>query len=777
MTPFSERIRSRRRVAGSVALLLLGLPAWAAASESARVGRIEISGNTRITAETIASGLTFKAGDDFDDAVADRALKALFATGLYRDVSISRSGETVAVRVEENPVVAAVTASGNSALATEAVLAAVTLKPGMPFTPAKAHAEASRIQALYRAQGRPDTSVEPAPAKRGDGRVDLAFVIREGAVKKIGRIAFIGNSAFSAARLKDLMATTEAGWLDFLRSSSTLEETRFAADRALILKAYRRDGYADATVSAPEVVKDGTAGGSVLQFRIEEGPRYALGPARIDSRIDGVDTSALAALVRAAAGEVYDADKLDAALDRIALFLAEHGPDFAEARLVLERDTAGRIVEPVFRIEPGKRLTVARVVVLGNRVTNENVIRRDLSLAEGKPFSLALARRDKARLERTGLFKAVDIQATSTPEPGMVRVEVIVTEDETRKVDYGIGYSSTEGITGDVAVSDNNLLGTGQRLKLSVAASEQRWQTSLAFTEPRLFDSEYSGGFDLLYKDADLTTTSSYQTRTYGGGVRVGVPLAEHLTGTVRYGLTMSEIHGVGPNASAAIREAIPGFPAATAASYLTSSIGTGLTFDDRDRARMPTSGTYLALSEDFAGAGGDVRYLRTMADARAYMPLGRDITLGARAVAGTIVGWGGDDVRLLDLFYKGGETVRGFAPSGIGPRDLASANLDALGGTTFMAATAEARFNLPYVPESTGLKGEVFADAGSLWGANKTAAGLPGLAGATPAPRASVGTGLVWDSPLGAFRLDYAVPVLKQGFDKTQALSFGMVP
>ncbi len=777
MTPLGERTRTRRGYAWSLALLLLGAPAWAGASEPARVGRIEISGNNRITTETIGNGLTFRVGDTFDDAVADRALKGLFATGLYRDVSIGRSGATVSVRVEENPVLASVGASGNSALDAKAIMAATTLQPGAPHTAARAHAEASRIQALYRAQGRPDTTVAPTPVKRADGRIDLAFVIREGAVKRIGRIAFIGNSAFGEARLKDLMATTEAGWLDVLRSSSTFEETRFTADRALILEAYRREGYADASVSAPEVIQNGGPGNSVLQFRIEEGPRYTLGPSRIDARIDGVDKPALAGLVRAAAGEVYDAGKLDAARDRIALHLAEHGPDFAEARLVLERDAAARIVVPVFRIEPGKRLTVARVAVVGNRVTNENVIRRDLSLAEGRPFSLALARRDKAKLERTGLFKSVEIQAASTPEPGMVRVEVIVTEDETRKVDYGIGYSSTEGVTGDVALSDNNLLGTGQRLKLSVAASEQRWQTSLAFTEPRLFDSEYSGGLDLVYKDADLTTTSSYQMRTYSGGVRAGVPLAEHLTGTVRYGLTTSEIYGVGPNASAAIREAVPGFPAATSASYLTSSIGTGLTWDDRDKARMPTSGTYLALTEDFAGAGGDVRYLRTTADARAYMPLGRDVTLGTRAVAGTIVGWGGDDVRLLDLFYKGGETVRGFAPSGIGPRDLASANLDALGGTSFMAATAEARFNLPYVPESTGLKGEVFADAGSLWGANRTAAALAGLAGAKPAPRVSVGTGLVWDSPLGAFRLDYAVPVLKQGFDKTQALSFGMVP
>lgn len=755
----------------------VSLPARAAGPDAAAtpISAIEVAGNLRIDTASIVAALTLKTGQPFDAAEADRSIKALFASGLYRDVSIRQDGERLVVTVDENPVIAAIKVDGASAITAKDLMAASPLRAGQPYTQARTHAEARRMEQLYRAQGRSGTSVEPVASPLPDGRVDLKFAVREGAVKRITRIVFTGNKQFDATRLKDIMASAESGWLDAVRSSSIADEARLAADQALILKAYRHEGFADAAVPLPRLIPDGE--GYRLEIVIDEGERYVLAPARIDSAIGAFDTSPYQDLAGTSPGRTYDAEKLDKTLEAMAIRLAETGPDFAEVRLVLERDRAAHVITPIYRFEPGKRRLIERILLVGNQRTLERVIRREMSLTEGRPFSLALARRDKARLEKTGLFKSVDIEAVSVPEPGKVRVTVTVNEEDTRKLDYGIGYSFNDGVTGDVSLTENNLLGTGTRLKLSVLASEARWAASAGFTEPRFLDTPFSAGFDLLYQDADRTTQSSYQMRTYGGDIRTGVPLSDNLTFGLKYGLYTNEIYGVGAAASPAIRSAIPGFPDNTLASYLTSSIGTSLAWDDRDKKRMPSSGTYAVLTQDFAGLGGDVRYLRTTAEARAYIPLSKDITLGGRAVAGTIVGWGGDDVRLMDLFYKGGETVRGFATAGIGPRDVTSANQDALGGTTFMAATAETLFALPYVPESTGLKGEVFADAGSLWGTSKSAAAVASVSGTSPAPRVSVGAGVVWDSPLGAFRLDYAVPVVKQAFDKTQALSFGMVP
>lgn len=736
---------------------------------------IDVEGNRRIDADSIRAGIALKPGQPYDEAAADHSIKALFATGFYHDVSVRRDGPRVTVRVVENPIVASVAVAGNKAIAEKDLAVGRQLRPGEPYTLAKARLEAQRMLALYRAQGRSDTRIEPAASPRADGRVDITFTVHEGAVERIGHIVFKGNQAIDARRLKDVMASTESGWLDFVRSSSTIDTTRFAADQALLVEAYRRDGFADARVEMPRLIGEGDD--LQLEITISEGPRYTLAAPRLVSTIAGFDASGYGDLARLTPGAAYDGEALDKALDAIALKLAEEGPDFAEVRLVLERQQTRHVITPVFHFEPGRRLSVRRIVIAGNTSTNERVIRREMSLVEGRPFSIALARHDKAKLERTGLFKSVDIEASATAEPGSVRVTVRVVEQDTRKVDYGIGYSFTYGVSGDVTLSENNLLGTGDRLKLSVLAAEAKWQASLGFTDPHFFDTPFSAGFDLLYRDADYTTQSSFQMRTYGGDVRSDVPLSDNLSLGVKYSAQVNEIHDVGTAASLVIRDAVPGFPATTTASYLTSAIGTSLTWDDRDKKRLPTSGAYVALSEDFAGLGGDTHYLKTTTDARVYVPLSRDVTLEGRAVAGSIIGLGGDDVRLLDLFYKGGETVRGFASSGIGPRDTGSANQDAVGGTSYVAVTAAAMFALPYVPESSGLKSEVFADAGSLWGTNQAAATLASLSGAAPAPRVSVGAGLIWDSPLGAFRLDYAVPIVKQAFDKTQNLYFGMVP
>src|SRR4029079_18243650 len=243
------------------------------------------------------------------------------------------------------------------------------------------------------------------------------------------------------------------------------------------------------------------------------------------------------------------------------------------------------------------------------------------------------------------------------------------------------------------------------------------------------------------------------------------------------YTFARNTLYNVGANASAAIKEAVPGWPNDTSNTYYTSSVGYNVLYDTRDNKKRPSSGVYYSVAQDLAGVGGDVRYIRSVGEVRAYHPVTDEITAMGRATGGVITGWGGQDVRLLDLFYKGSETVRGFALAGIGPRDCLSPNQDALGGKMFYSTTAELLFPIPGVPQDIGLRGAVFADAGSLWGLNNTAAKQPGAVGTTRSLRASMGVGLAWDSPIGALRADYAIPVAKQPYDKTQPFSFGLMP
>ena len=370
-------------------------------------------------------------------------------------------------------------------------------------------------------------------------------------------------------------------------------------------------------------------------------------------------------------------------------------------------------------------------------------------------------------------FKKVEVKQEAGSAADRVMLVVEVVDQDTGELSFGAGYSSVEGVIGDISYTERNLLGNGQFLRLKLSASAIRQQVDIGFTEPRFMGTNVAAGFDLFHREQDLTTLASYKARTTGGDIRLGFALAENWSSTVNYTLTRKEIYGVGDGASAAIKEAA-NFPTAASNTYYTSSVGYQLAYDTRDRTKNPTRGIYVSTSQDLAGLGGDVRYLRSVVEGRAYYSPSENVTLVGRAIGGTIAGWGGDSVRLLDMFYKGGESVRGFAAGGIGPRDSLSANQDALGGRNFYTTTAEARFGLPYVPQEMGLRGALFADAGALWGTSAFAATLPGTVGAAPAMRSSVGAGLIWDSPLGPIRADYAVPLVKQMFDKTQPFSFG---
>jgi outer membrane protein insertion porin family len=385
--------------------------------------------------------------------------------------------------------------------------------------------------------------------------------------------------------------------------------------------------------------------------------------------------------------------------------------------------------------------------------------------------------RGRQRVIALGFFKSVALKKRVGSAPDKVVIAIEVVEQETLDVGFGVGYSLNEGVVGDISLAERNLFGNGQTLRLKLSGSATRWQADLGFTEPRFLGTNVAAGFDLFYKDVDYTQQASYMSQRVGGDIRVRYPISDEWSVGSNYTFSRNTLYNVGANASVAIKEAIPDWPNSNSSTYYTSSVGYSLTYDTRDNKKRPTSGVYYTVAQDLAGLGGDVRYIRSVGEARAYYAITDDITAVGRATGGMISGWGGQDVRLLDLFYKGNESVRGFATAGIGPRDTLSANQDALGGKMFYATTAEVLFQIPGVPQDIGLRGAVFADAGSLWGLNSTAAKQPGAVGTTPALRASVGVGLAWDSPIGALRADYAIPIAKQPDDKTQPFSFGLSP
>lgn len=744
----------------------------AAAAQASAIRSINVEGNRRVEPETVRSYLKFSVGDAYDPGQVDASIKTLFATGLFTDVRIERSGADVIVTVVENPVINQVAFEGNSEIDTDTLRNEVHLKPRSVFTRARVQSDVQRVLDVYRRQGRYAATVEPKIIELEQDRVNLVFEISEGSATKVKGINFVGNNAFSDSDLRDVISTTEKGWFDFLKGTSIYDPDRMNLDRELVRQHYLKNGYADVQVTAANAELDRDGSGFFITYAIEEGEQYQFGDVNIESTMTDVQPAAYQGELSTDAGKTYDAQAIDKSVEDLTVAVSKEGYAFARVRPKAEADPVTRKINMTYVIEEGPRVYIERINVSGNTRTKDYVIRREFKLAEGDAYNALMVDQAKKRLKNLGLFKNVDVKRRPGSAQDRLILDVEVIEQSTGELSFGAGYSTAEGVIGDVSITERNLMGNGQFLRLQLSGSLERMQVNLSFTEPRFLDRNLAAGFDLFHKEVDYTSTSGFKSRTTGGGVRLGFPLSEEMWMQTNYRLSRDEIFDVQSGASLAIQEA--------EGTAYTSLIGTSVTYDLRNDPKNPTKGLFFQTGMDFAGVGGDVQYVSFAGEARGYYPITNSITFVTRAIGGHIMGWGGQDVRLVDLFFKGGETIRGFDRAGFGPRDL-NTN-DALGGQTYWATTAEVRFPIPFVPDDLGIGGAVFADAGSLFGASVPAGTAQGCGGGSTqvcladsnSIRSSVGASLMWASPVGPIRMDFAKVLSKESYDEEQFFRFG---
>jgi outer membrane protein insertion porin family len=764
-----------------------------AVAQSATIREINVTGNRRVEPETVRSYLQFSVGGTYDAGKVDRSIKALFATGLFSDVKIDRNGSAVLIALVENPIINQVAFEGNNEVDAATLQAEVQLKPRAVFTRAKAQADVQRILDVYRRQGRFAASVEPKLIELEQNRVNVVYEITEGGATKVKGISFSGNRAFSDSQLRDIVSTTQVGLFDFLKGTSVYDPDRVSLDRELLRQYYLKNGYADANVVAgsAQLAPDGS--GFFITYTIEEGELYKFGAITVESTLPNIRNKELNAEILTVSGEVYNASLMDKTVEKLTLAVAEQGFAFARVRPRATPNVAERTISITYQADEGPRVYIDRIDIVGNARTKDYVIRREFRLVEGDAYNPLLVDRAKKRLQGLGLFKSVEVKRKPGSSADRVVLDVEIVEQSTGELSFGAGYSTSEGVIGDVSITERNLMGNGQFLRLKVGGSLDRAQVDLGFTEPRFLDQNLSAGFDLFYKQVDQTSSSGFKNQTAGGSLRLGFPLSENLWMQNSYTLAQNKINGVTDTASIGILEASQ----RNDGESITSSIGTSLTYDARNHPKNPTRGYFFQIAGDFAGVGGDVQYVRVTGEGRAYYPLTEKITLVGRMTGGHIEGWGSDDVLLTDLFFRGGETIRGFNKSGYGPRDTGSSTQDALGGKTFWAANLEARFPLPLVPDELGMSGAVFADAGSLFGTTDSVKSLSVTCGRAIAVadnvlngkavgrnglclkddssiRAAAGASIIWNSPVGPLRFDYAIPLLKEQYDKEQNFRFG---
>ena len=779
------------------ALIMIAMPVAAtmgtvmvsSAAAAQTASSIAVQGNQRVEAATIRS--YFKAGPNgrLDQGAIDDGLKALIETGLFQDVKINHAGGRLVVSVVENPVINRVAFEGNKKVKDEQLAAEIQSKSRGTLSRPMVQADALRITEIYRRSGRYDVRVDPEMIQQPNNRVDLIFVITEGQKTGVKSVEFIGNHAFSSYRLKDVIKTHESNWLSFLSSGDIYDPDRVEADRDLIRRFYLKNGYADVQVVAALTEYDPAKKGFLVTFKIEEGQQYRVGSVNFQSTIPTLNGESLRSWSRVSVGSVYNAEALEKSVEEMQIETSRRGYAFAVVRPRGERNFDAHTVAITYAIDEGPRTYIERIDVRGNTRTRDYVIRREFDISEGDAYNRALVDRAERRLKNLDFFKSVKI----TTEPGSSndRVIVVVSLEEKSTGDFSVsgGYSTTDGALGEVSISERNFLGRGLFAKASVQYGQYARGYSLSFVEPYLLDYRVALGLDVYQRTQLPNQYIQYGTKTLGFSPRLGFQLREDLSLQLRYSLYRQEI--TLPDSllnPATTTISLPVLMELNQGAALTSMVGYTLTYNTLDNNKNPTDGLLIDWKQDFAGVGGDVSYLKSAIDAKYYTPLVSDIVGIIRLQGGILNKVGSKEIRMLDHFQMGPNLVRGFAPNGIGPRDISLWNQygygDALGGTQYWGASVELQMPFWFLPKEVGLKGAVYADAGQLSsykGPPYAGVGIPAnLAARSYLPynddvvRSSVGVGLIWQSPFGPLRFDYAVPITKGKYDRVQEFRFG---
>lgn len=740
------------------------VPAAAAPAPSGVVRGIDVTGNQRIEADTIRSYMLLQPGDPFDSDRLDRSLRTLFATGLFRDVTVGRSGDRIQVRVEENPIVNRVAFEGNRRVSDDVLRPEVTLRARAVFTPQQAQADRQRILDLYARRGRFGALVEPKIIQLDQNRVDVVFEITEGPTALVSRVNFVGNGAFSDSRLRDVIATREQAWYRLLSSSDIFDPERLNFDRELLRRFYLRQGFADVQVTSSTAELSPDRSGFFVTFTINEGPRYRVGRADVTTTLRGVDLDRLRRDIPFSAGDWYDGEAIERAVDTLTDSPALASQPFVDIRPRIARNPEARTVDVTFEVGEGTRAFVERIDITGNTRTQDRVIRREFRLAETDPLNPAALRRSRQRLRDLGFFSNVDIQPTPGSRPDRVILNTSVSERPTGEVSLGGGFSTDAGFLADFGIRERNFLGTGVDARLQTLLAQRRSQFDFSVTDPQFLDRNLAAGFDAFYLQRNLREVASYSERRYGVVLRAGYEFNERLRQSWAYSLVQRNVFDVQSDASRFIKE--------QAGETLLSQLGTTIAYDMRDSRIEPRSGYIVRLGGDVAGLGGDVSYVRLRADAAYYIPFERlfgdpDYVLVLNAGVGLLEPWGDRPERIIDRFFLGGDNLRGFRLAGVGPRDLASN--DPLGGRLIWTQSTEFRFPLP-VPSELGLIGRAFVDVGSLSNTPVTGTGVVD----DSSPRVGAGVGISWRTPVGLINIDIAQAIVKKDYDETQIVRFG---
>ncbi len=736
-------------------VVALSLPAFAA--ETLR--EIRINGAQRVEPATILNYLNVQTGQPLTDDVTNEGLKNLFATGLFADVKMRQQGGLLFVDVVENPIINEIAFEGNKKIKDNELLSEISLRPRQVYTKTRVQNDVARVYQLYQRGGRFAVAVEPKIIELDQNRVNLVFEITEGDVTAIKGIKFVGNKAFDDDQLRAELSTKEERWYKFFASDDRYDEDRVRFDEELLRRFYLKSGYADFRVISTNAELSEDKEAFYLTYTVQEGSRYKVREIAIESNLRGFDGTPLRDDVTFLPGQWYDANAVQASVDKMQTRLGDYQYAFVDIDPQVERHSDDTSVSIIFNIAESPRVFVERIDIHGNLRTIDKVIRREMLLVEGDPFSRSKLQKSEQRLRDLNYFEKVEITTKAGSAPDKTVIDIAVSEMSTGELSIGAGFSTQDGPLADLRIRERNLLGKGQDLTFATTIAGKRTEFDASFTEPYFLDRDLSAGVDAFHITRDLQDESSFDQRRTGGALRMGYPLSEKWRQGWKYRFEENEITDVDDDASRFIKD--------QEGNRSTSAVSQRLTYDDRDSTLFPAEGLYSWLDLEGAGLGGDAQYVSGDIGASYYIPFyEKKVVLNFLGETGAIRGIGDEDVRINERFMLGGNNLRGFERGGVGPRD--SVTGDALGGNLYYRGTAELSFPVG-LPDDMGVAGHAFTDFGSLWDIDETGSEIVD----ENTIRAAGGLGLSWRSPMGPVRVDVAFPYIKEDFDEEENFRF----
>lgn len=692
---------------------------------------------------------------------------AFFAVALVGGVPLAGSGLPVlgvTTAQAAQQLIGSVLFEGNKRFSDAQLLTMVDLSASGIFTQQRLNADVESIRQAYSRDGYLSINVAARTEAIADGRVRVTFVVNEGDRAGIAAINFTGNNAIGTGTLKGSMLTKETGFLSWLLKDDGYDDQKLAVDRERIRLYYANHGYPDAQINSVGEY-DAARNAYFINFTVNEGQKYKFANVGIETSINGLNTNALTGTVKTNDGATYSVADLQKTIEAMSYAATQQGYSFADVRARLDRDVASGTFKVTYLVDEGARIYVERINITGNTKTRDFVIRRELEFGEGDPFNRSMVVRGRQNIQNLGFFSAVDISTGPGSAPDKVVLNVAVTETSTGEYGATAGYSTSDGVLGEISLTERNFLGRGQYLRAAIGASQSGRTFDFSFTEPRFMGLKVSAGIDAYHRISDETDASFYGSQSTGGQLRLGIPLYENLSGTVFTGIERKVIADTNGPSSSLVHDG---------QEFYKAFIGYTLTYNGVNDTKKPTDGLYATFTQQYIG--WDHSLLKTEARARYFIPVIADsgIVASVRGQVGVINDFSGNGVNTVEAFSPGTQLVRGFQSRGYGPRLTTG---ETTGVTLYAGVSAEVQFPIPVLPESYGLSGAVWADAGWLSTDN-----MPNLSGGTVAQgsndtplRTSIGASLIWDSPFGPLRGDFAHVLDKSTDDQTQVFQISI--